>query len=193
MTPTQTKNVDSSISKKKLVGNLYITPERCTACKSCEIACMVEHSESKTLYGAMTQKNPPLSLIRVVSSPDGYPSPETCRHCEEPWCQAICQANAIINTSPEHPVLIDLTKCVGCKSCILACPFGAIQLDPYKAVPIKCDLCLDRTNNGIIPACVEACSPKAIEFLTAEQISAKKRTKTSNGIIGNYHKNIIPR
>jgi carbon-monoxide dehydrogenase iron sulfur subunit len=164
-----------ALTKPSLKGNLYIDPDLCTGCKTCEIACIIEHSRNKTLHGALTQDDPPYPLIRVVATPEGYPSPQTCRHCEEPWCKSACQSNAIIYTSPEEPVTYNYTQCIGCKSCMLACPFGVIEIHPYQAVPMKCDLCPDRRASGVIPACAEACPTGAITFLTSDQASSKKR------------------
>ncbi len=189
-TPSGSREKKSQVQILK--GNLYIDADRCTGCKTCEIACVVEHSQSKNLHGVLTEESPPTPLIRVVVSPDGYPSPQTCRHCEDPWCKSACQSKAIIYTSPEEPVSYDYTQCVACKSCMLACPFGVIEIHPYKAVPIKCDLCPDRLANGRIPACAEACPTQAIVFLTSEQLSKLKRTRTAVDMSETYRKNIAP-
>ena len=180
------------LKKTPIKGNLYIDPDLCTGCKTCEIACVIEHSQSKTLHGALTQEAPPYPLIRVITSPDGYPSPQTCRHCEDPWCKSACQSNAIIYTAPEEPVTYNYTQCIGCKSCMLACPFGVIEIHPYLAVPMKCDLCPDRRAQGLIPACAEACPTKAITFLSSEELSTRKRTKAAFNLSDTFRRHSTP-
>ena len=89
---------------------------------------------------------------------------------------------AHMDTSPEEPVTYNYTQCIACKSCLLACPFGVIEIHPYEAVPMKCDLCSDRRSKGVIPACAEACPTGAITFLTSEDVTTQRRRNSATNI-----------
>ena len=72
-------------------------------------------------------------------------------------------------------MIIHEDKCIGCKFCIAVCPFGVVDLRSDGKVALKCDLCLERTEEGLEPACVNACPSGALRFLSAEELSKQKR------------------
>jgi len=155
-------------------GIIYIDVEKCLACRSCEIACAVEHSESKDLKTALKEKK---SLPRVKVDGDASISvPLQCRHCEDAPCVKICPTKALKKTD-DSMVLLDEGKCIGCKWCIVVCPFGVMRIDSRKKVVLKCDLCVERLKKDQLPACVSACPTKALEFKTPGEAEAKKRKK----------------
>lgn len=137
-------------------------------CKSCEFACAVEHSRSKSRYTAHLEEPRPVPRVRVLAV-DGYSVPMRCQHCSDPPCLAVCPTRAISRT-PEGIVLIDSSRCIGCLMCAEACPFGAVRLDPALRVAVKCDFCYDRLKRGEKPACVEACPTGALRFGTLEEL-----------------------
>ena len=90
---------------------------------------------------------------------------QQCRHCLEPACLSACLVGALQKT-PEGPVIYDSDKCMGCRYCMLACPYGIPRYDWEEPVPYirKCDMCYERLREGGQPACVEACPEKATIF-----------------------------
>ena len=131
---------------------LRITPQRCTGCMRCEIACSYEQS------GVF---QPAKSVIRIspFEAHTSY-APYTCTQCDEAWCMVACPVNAI-TISPVGAKVILNDLCVGCKLCTIACPYGTMFYDPDTTKATKCNLC------GGAPACVSACPTQAIEYVEA--------------------------
>lgn len=162
--------------------------EKCTGCKTCEIACAIAHSEERTLT-AGTASGPLIPRLFVMVTAE-VAAPVQCRHCEDAPCANVCQMSAISRV--DHRILVDTERCVGCKLCLMACPFGAIELVPQhrgtrpiypSAFPNeeewvgkklfranKCDLCAGRDEG---PACVEICPEKALELI--QPVAESKR------------------
>ena len=132
---------------------LQITPERCTGCMRCELACS---------YVQTGTFQPARSVIRV-SPFEGHTSyaPFTCTQCAEGWCLTACPVEAI-TISPVGAKVVLNDQCVGCKLCTIACPYGTMFYNPETQKAIKCTLC------GGDPACVTACPTAAIEYVEAE-------------------------
>jgi anaerobic carbon-monoxide dehydrogenase iron sulfur subunit len=130
---------------------LQIYPEKCVGCKLCELACS---------FGHFREFNPSRSFI---TNANFYDEPfffvsMTCFQCEEPYCLEMCPAKAIQRNEVTQAVVIDRNRCVGCKMCSLACPFGNITFLEKERVSGKCDLC-----DGD-PQCVKICPTEAIQF-----------------------------
>lgn len=156
-------------------GNIVVDPNKCISCHSCEISCAVEHSVSKNLYLAAGEYPRPQKRV-VVEHFAQTNLPLQCRHCEDAPCVKVCPTKALVKEGVEGPVLLNDHLCIGCKWCVVACPFGVIMAAPDDNVMIKCDLCQDRLKVGEAPACVEACHTGALQFVsTAELAEAKRR------------------
>jgi Fe-S-cluster-containing dehydrogenase component len=89
--------------------------------------------------------------------------PKLCNHCAHPPCVQVCPVGATFTTQ-DGVVLVDKERCVGCRYCIQACPFGARYLDPRTHTADKCTFCYHRVTKGLQPACVEACPTGARIF-----------------------------
>lgn len=159
-------------------GSIYVDLTRCLACKACEFGCAVEHSASKDMVEAIHEDPPPVPRVRLEQV-EGTAIPLQCRHCEDAPCVAICPTGAIEKLGPEQAVIIHEDKCIGCKFCVAVCPFGVVTLRKDGRVALKCDLCLLRTEEGLLPACVTACPTGAMKFLTAEELAKEKRRETA--------------
>ncbi len=131
----------------------------CMGCKACEVSCKVENEV-------------PLSSwrLRVKYVDQGlFPNtsrtftPLRCNHCESAPCERICPVSAL-HYLDNGIVNIDSSRCIGCAGCIMACPYGAIYMDPESNTADKCTFCAHRVEGGLMPACVVACPVEANIF-----------------------------
>lgn len=157
---------------------ITINIESCLACKSCEIACALVHSKTKVLEQAVTESPRPQRMLTVEAIGE-FAVPIQCRHCETPLCLEICPTGAIQRQNPDGPVVIEHELCIGCKLCMIVCPFGIPQIHSEKRAVIKCDLCSERLEQGQEPACVEACPTKALKLVTLTEHIKAIRQKAS--------------
>jgi Fe-S-cluster-containing hydrogenase component 2 len=141
---------------------LLVDVDKCTGCRTCELACSWVHE------GVF---NPLKSRISVVSwRKEGIDIPMVCQQCDTPLCRDVCPTGAISRDPETWAMVVDETKCIGCRMCIMACPFGGLSLHPEKNVVVKCDLC------GGDPACVKYCPVGALQYIEADKLGlAKKR------------------
>ena len=140
--------------------SLLITPQLCTGCRQCEMACSYEKE------GVF---NPAKSRIRVFDfHTEARFVPYTCTQCDQAWCKSACPVDAIgIDLATGAKVVHD-NRCVGCKVCTIACPFGTVNYNADSGKVVKCDLC------GGKPACAAACPTRAITYVDAEQTGYDK-------------------
>jgi len=140
---------------------LIVTPSKCTGCRSCEMACSL-HREGKC--------SPQLSRNRVVKfEAKGINIPTTCANCSKPYCMLVCPVKAISVNADTGAVVVDETKCIGCRACSVACPFGQANYHPEKKIAFKCDLCFGD------PVCVKFCPSGAIVYASMDEVLMAKR------------------
>ena len=163
---------------------IIVNEGRCLACRSCEIACAMAHTEAETLVEAIRADRPPRPRLHVEPLGD-HGVPLQCRHCEDAPCIAICPTGAIDRAGEGQPVLLDQDRCIGCKFCTIACPFGVIEVSPDGKAMIKCDLCIERTEAGQPPACVAACPTGALEFVELNDYLRRRRREAVRRISEN--------
>ena len=168
---------------------IVVNIEKCLACKSCEIACALAHSKSKVLEEAVAESPKPQRRVTVEAAGD-FGVPMQCRHCEDAPCIMVCPTKAIHQQQAEGPVLIDKDLCIGCKFCLMVCPFGVIDISSDGKVMIKCDLCIERAKQGQEPACVEACPTKAIKFADERELVKSKRQNVVSEFVLSIKENI---
>ncbi len=164
---------------------VFVNPERCVGCKQCQIACAVEHSQSKNLYQAVFEQ--PLPRPRVLVAPGLYLDssfPNKCRHCDPAPCMTICPTGAISRDVDLGIVLVDEGKCIACAMCAMVCPFDVLTFytTGTKLSAIKCDHCIERQRVGEIPACVEACKTGALVFGDINELVKFARTKLAQSV-----------
>ena len=145
------------------MGRVYVNEAACIACRLCEVHCRLKHSPIKDPIKAYQKQSLPQSLLLVQkSAPVSFSAP--CRHCTEPSCVYSCLTGAL-HRRPDGLVMVDEEKCIGCWTCILACPFGIIKQDKSRRKISKCDLCYGEA----IPACVANCPNEALVYVEASE------------------------
>lgn len=133
-----------------MAKGIVISPDKCTGCRICELACSFTKND---LF------NPKDSAISVLAYDEaGLQVPMTCLQCDTPHCMTVCTVNAITKDSKTGVVRVDKDKCIGCKMCVSACPFGNMTYSSRLMQVVKCDLC-----SGT-PQCVRECPTTALEF-----------------------------
>ena len=169
-------------------------PNKCIGCRTCEIACVVAHAD-KDIFTAGSGEidfNPKLTVVKT----DKVSVPIQCRHCEDAPCANACPNGGIVKK--DGALIVDANACIGCKTCLLACPIGAIDLvhefiDGEKVVQgnlkdldkgtfcfkermiaNKCDFCVGRENG---PACVEVCPTQAFKIMQNEDLAKTVKNK----------------
>ncbi len=146
------------------MNRLILTdPEKCIGCRTCEVACMMSHQSSATPE-AFT------SRIRVVKG-GTFTTAVGCHQCEVAPCANVCPTGAIHRAAGAW--LVEQARCIGCKSCMVACPFGAMQVRVVedRVQALKCDLCAHREGG---PACVEACPTHALRCIDPARLRAER-------------------
>lgn len=168
-------------SSRKL--GLVIDLDTCVGCHACAVACKEWNEQGA--FGPLPDQDPygtdPLGVWfnRVhtyeVDAGPAAPGltvhfPRSCLHCEDAACVTVCPTGASYKRAEDGIVLVDEDKCIGCKLCSWACPYGAREYSDSRGVMQKCTLCVDRIYNEALdaqdrqPACVLACPTRARHF-----------------------------
>ncbi|AUU84462.1 electron transport protein HydN [Leclercia adecarboxylata] len=162
---------------------------KCIGCRTCEVACVVSHHDTQDC-ASLTPQNflPRIHVIKGVN----VSTATMCRQCEDAPCATVCPNGAIARDNDF--VHVHQERCIGCKTCVVACPYGAMEvvLRPVvrsigsglnvmseKAEANKCDLCYHQPDG---PACVQACPTNAIVCIDRqklEQLSQEKRRRAA--------------
>jgi formate dehydrogenase iron-sulfur subunit len=159
----------------------YTDTTVCIGCKACEVACKQWNQLPSSNGGANTMSGDSYDNTRTL---DGFHwrhvefieqfaadrkngrwllMSDVCKHCVQAGCLEVCPTGAIIRTEFDT-VVIQSNTCNGCRSCIGACPFGVIGINPVSNTAQKCTLCYDRMQAGLEPACSKACPTDSIQF-----------------------------
>lgn len=150
---------------------ILVRSEHCLGCKSCELACAVAHSTSKTLFEAIEETIPPQKRIFVESN-EGLNFPLQCRQCLDAPCVHACMSGAMQFDMNTGLIQVNDQRCVGCMMCVMVCPFGVISESLATHRVTKCDRCQDLDYD---PACVSACPTKALEFVEVQKFAHSGR------------------
>ncbi|ABC21128.1 4Fe-4S dicluster domain-containing protein [Rhodospirillum rubrum] len=155
-------------------------PKKCIGCRTCEVACVVAHSNGKGGANSMSEESfsPRLRVIKTAT----VTTPIQCHHCDDAPCLNACPNGAIVYS--HDSVQVNQARCMGCKNCVMACPFGAMQVvkasahgndgDSRRVEAHKCDLCIERAAG---PACIDACPTKSLHLVDRERVQEVLRKR----------------
>jgi len=147
---------------------LAVDYARCTGCRLCEIACSLEHDGVA---------NPAAARLAVIRwDEEAVHVPAVCQQCDTAMCEEVCQPRAITRDAGTGALLVDRDLCIGCRMCVIACPYGAMSVHPIGREVIKCDLC------GGDPRCVMFCETAALRFMEPETVSFDKRRAVAEAL-----------
>jgi formate dehydrogenase iron-sulfur subunit len=182
-------------------GILY-DATRCVGCQSCEMACALANNlpepdpDDYAVPGTTRKTNENRrSVINVHETSKGEVYVKNqCMHCNQPACASACLTKAMYKTK-EGPVIWRDEKCMGCRYCMVSCPFDVPKFEYHSANPdiVKCNMCYDRIKEGELPACVAECPAEALTFGTRRELLAEARRRIHedpdtyyDGIYGEY-------
>lgn len=134
---------------------LAIDFRKCTGCEACMLACSFQKE------GAFSLARSRILLEKFEE--DGVSIALFCQHCGNAPCVAVCPSRALQRDSVLGTVVVDESRCIGCRMCSQVCPFGVISYDVAKGIAYKCDLCAGD------PKCVQVCIPGALSIVDADR------------------------
>ena len=141
---------------------IVVNLDRCTGCYSCEITCKMENDIALgEHWNKMLQRGPFGDYPNMTR----YPLPTMCQQCADAPCVHVCPTGASYRDG-NNVVLIDREKCIGCKYCMMACPYGVRDWNKASKTVEKCTLCGHLTANGELPACVKSAAPAPVSTAT---------------------------
>lgn len=198
-----TSRAQTAFEEKEFYGILVDT-SRCIGCQRCEKACAevnglpipdISEKANESVLKTMRKTSPTqYTITNLYKTEKGsFYVPRRCMHCNQPGCAAACLVKAMKKRKEGH-VTWD-TNCMGCRLCMISCPFDIPKFEYNKAIPRiqKCNLCFGRYNKGLVPGCVEVCPTEALMFGTRRNIleEGKRRIaqnpdKYINHIYGEY-------
>jgi carbon-monoxide dehydrogenase iron sulfur subunit len=130
---------------------IFCRIEKCLACRSCELACAAVHTPYRPrIHVQAVDEKGRLHRVRAIAI--------QCRNCSDPACAIACISGGICKDKRTGDILVNLDRCVGCWSCIMVCPVGAITRYELGHQILKCDHCPDLD----CPACITACPTRAL-------------------------------
>ena len=135
-----------------------VNVQRCIACGKCELACAFAHG---------SEGRPSKTRINIFRRGPELGTPVVCFQCGDPACAAICPTGALVRNEATGAIDMDRDRCISCRMCVAACPFGNMLWDEAYHCVQKCDLC------GGDPKCVPFCPTGALEYVPAEEAAER--------------------
>ncbi|HLC03068.1 MAG TPA: 4Fe-4S dicluster domain-containing protein [Anaerolineales bacterium] len=150
---------------------ILIDTTRCTGCHECVVACKRENGQPMTWA---TDLSPDACTYVQKVRNSGVSVKRQCMHCVDPSCVSVCPV-AALRKSKLGPVYYDASRCFGCRYCEMACPFQVPRFEWDELWPkiTKCDMCLDRVEDGLLPSCVTACRFGTLTFGDRDEMLAE--------------------
>jgi Fe-S-cluster-containing dehydrogenase component len=164
---------------------VLVDTTRCAGCHNCEVVCAEAHGlpepdlSDEALERTRATSDTQLCVVNRWDTERGEVFVKRqCMHCVQPACTSACLTRAMMKT-PEGPVVWRENKCMGCRYCMISCPFDVPKFEYDSALPriLKCDLCRERRARGELPACVENCPGEALTFGKRSELIAEARRR----------------
>ena len=176
-----------------MAKGMLVDVTKCIGCRACQVACKQWNdlpSEDTRNWGSY--QNPPVLSAKTWSLVEFTETREEgkldwvffkrqCMHCEHPACVSACPVGALVRLD-EGPVVYYDEKCMGCRYCMMACPFRIPKFEWEKPLPLirKCTMCADRLSVGLEPACAKACPTGAIAFGNRDELVEMAEARIRN-------------
>lgn len=190
------------------VKGMLIDLPRCTGCRGCQVACKQEYkrpAEKTTFFGGPGYQNPAdlskdtwclvtYNEVQIDGRFQWVFGKRQCMHCLDPACVSVCPVAALERVDDEendvHAVIYHKHKCLGCRYCMLACPFEVprFDYDDWNPYIHKCTLCFERQLRGQIPACAQACPTGAITFGDRDELIREAQRRIASNPSRYVHK-----
>jgi Fe-S-cluster-containing dehydrogenase component len=155
------------------IKTMFLDPSRCIGCRACEAACRECDShkgESMVMVDYIDRQ------MTIATQPT------LCMHCQDPAapCAQVCPVLAITISDEGVVQQAEPSRCIGCRNCVYACPFGVPKFDVEARLMKKCNLCYDRTAQGLQPWCAQVCPTQAIWYGDYEEFQQYRSGKAVN-------------
>lgn len=145
---------------------VYVDVSRCLGCMSCQRICTFQQARKCNGRSPSIWVSVDMDRRKIFTS--------TCLQCHTAWCLKACPTGALARDPETQAVVVNERVCVGCGMCVIACPFGNIQMDPGIRIATKCDLC------GGHPECVQVCMAQALHFGDLNELAEIKRKQAQS-------------
>jgi Fe-S-cluster-containing dehydrogenase component len=175
---------------------VLIDTTRCMGCRTCEFTCAEVHGfpEPDSDFGVFEEERTPSETQWIVVNEYSTEIGEVyvkkqCMHCVQPACASACLTKAMYKTD-KGPVIWRGNKCMGCRFCMISCPFDVPKFEYDSANPriLKCNLCWDRQQEGALPSCVENCPGEALTFGKRSDLLEEARSRIYSHPDQYYHR-----
>ena len=157
------------------IETIFVDPSRCIGCRACEAACRECDSH----------KGESMIMVDFIERWASVATqPTVCMHCSDPVapCAQVCPVLAITITPEGVVQQAEPSRCIGCRNCVYACPFGVPKFDVEARLMKKCNLCFDRTAQGLQPWCTQACPTQAIWYGSYEEFVNERKGHAVNRV-----------
>ncbi len=163
---------------KSQTGAIMVDLRRCLGCKSCELACAKAHAGFSDIVEAVLSEAPLVPRVHVIAA-GGHAVPVQCQQCEDAPCVLVCPSGALYKDEATGRTVFEEDRCIGCHSCEIACPFGAIRWSKAAEGLVKCDLCEGIIEEGEQPLCVTACPTHARRLVLLAEVIDRRRKEAA--------------